>query len=386
MPTSDRFSPARRDPRRQIEELIRHGLLSLDEIAAEVVLSCDAPLDASVVRSLVDDAWQRTSPPEPPRPTPLDRLQAAFDALDQAGIMARHYPTAGRSQAEAQIHDELGVAKHQGKAYRGYCFHDQHAVRLMFEDALAFCFGPAEVPTSYAQLWGEQTKVGTAIAGALEDAGFTVDWSGRPADVIHVAGVVWSGPRDQAGEPLVATGPRLAGKSRPRRGRAAGRAPSTNVFVSCPAGEPDAHRLIAAIASQTGNVMYGGADAFHSLPAAVAVTIPRGSVLDFVAGESEPGPRGLMRRRDLANECSFLVAMAPTAGELESTWWSMFPPARRILVVTRAGESPLHDGSPVHCLDLVSGEGVTALLEAVSSAALVLSGDVVPARRQPAPR
>ena len=364
----DLFRPSRREARRQIEERLLRGVLTLDEIASQVELEFEEKLGEGTVRALVDEAWKRRSRIAPARPTALDRLQAVFDSLDALGIMARHYPTAGRSDAESWIRDELAVAKQQGKSYRGYCYYDQHLVEMMSGGMLGFCFGPVMPPTTYAQFWGEQARVGKAVVDALEAAGFKVEWSGRAADTILIGEISWSGPRDQAGTPLVPIGPRLESRAPRRHGNESVSPPITNVFVSCANGRPDAHRLIAAISSKTGEQMYGGLDTFDSLPAAVAFTTPAGSVLDFVAGESTPGPRGMLACRDLASECSFLVAVTPTIGELETEWWTWFSPENRVLVLTAGGQASVHEGSTVRSIDLASGDGVTELLDAVAAA------------------
>ena len=282
--------------------------------------------------------------------------------------MARHYPTAGRSDAEYSIREELSVAKQQGKSYRGYCYYDQHLVGMMDKGGLGFCFGPVKSRTTYARLWSEQARVGKAIVDALEAAGFKVEWSGRAADAILIGDVSWSGPRDQDGTPLVPIGTRLEGNVQPERDSETVGPPIADVFVSCANGLPDAHRLIAAISAETGEPMYGGPDTFDSLPGAVAVTTSAGTVLDFVAGESTPGPLGLFACRDLANACSFLVAVAPTVADLYTEWWTRFPPEKRILALTAKGEASVREGSPVRYVDLASGRGVSELLEAVAAA------------------
>ncbi len=263
------------------------------------------------MRALVEDAWRCQARTPLARPTSLERLQGAFDALDGAGIMARHYPDAGRSDADSWIRHELALAKRQGKAYRGFCYYDQHLLKMMSRGRLGFCFGPVTPPTTYAQLWNAQVRVGAAVVDALEAAGFTAEWSGRAADVVIIGDVEWSGPRDAAGAPLVPTGIRLTGEA-PEPAAGAQDAPIP-VFVSCENGTSDAHRLVAAIAGRFGGEMYGSVDTFASLPAAVAHTTSSGSVLDFVAGESTPGPVGLLKCRDLMNAVA---------------WWLSRPPSR----------------------------------------------------------
>lgn len=367
MSLSDLLSPSRREARRLIEAHLREGVLTLDEIAAEIDLELDDALGADATRSLVGETWQRVSKEPPARPTPLDRLQAAFDALDAAGVMARHYPAAGRSEAESWIRDELALAAHAGRTYFGYSYYDRALRQMMSEGGLGLCFGSATSRTTFAQLWREQARAGQAIVDALEANGFQAEWSGQVADVILIGGVAWRGPRDGDGAPLVPLGTRLEGRAPPPAPEPAGPG-IAEVFVSCANGRADAHRLVAAIAGKTGEPMYGGPERFDAVPAAVAVPTGAGPVLDFVAGESTPGVRGLLACRDLADACGFTVAVAPTVGEVDTEWWTRFPPEKRVLVVTQGGARSVHEGSPVQPVDLASGTGVAELLELMATA------------------
>jgi hypothetical protein len=292
MSFGDLISPARRAANKRIEEAIRRGLLPLDDIAFEVSLELelDEPIADDVLRALVAKAWKRMAGVKLARPTPLDRLQAAYDALDGAGIMARHYPQAGRSEAEALIENELGVAANAGRTYGGYCFYDRHLARGMSSGDLALCFGPAEPPTTYAELWRKQVDLGEAIAAAVRRQGFDVTWSGKPADVIGIHGVEWTGARDATGAPAVGVGPRLEGTA--TRSRGAGARRVVNVFVACAPGSEDAHRLLSNIAAETGGTRFGEST---DEAAAVAVGIGDELVLDLVAAPAGCLPRETSR-------------------------------------------------------------------------------------------
>jgi hypothetical protein len=353
------------DARRRIEELIRHGLLPLDQIAFLVSLDAGEDLDEDVLGRMVAECWQEASRVPMKSPTPLDRLQSAFDALDRAGIMARHYPDAGRSDANALIENELAVATRRGREYRGYCFYDEPLARLMSEGGLAFCFGPADMPATYAELWRQQVEIAHEIAGALQHEGFEVQWSGKAADVVGVVGVDWSGPRDASGAPKLPIGVQLEGKAAPRRRRDP--IVPTNVFVACAEGTADAHRLITAIARASGSPMYGAVEQAELEPAAVAVQVDGGVLLDLVAGEAQAGPRGLMRHRDLVRDCSVLVVTAPDVGQVECRWWDDFEPERRVVVVTGGAGPERHDGSVVCAVDLGSGRGVDGVVRALAN-------------------
>lgn len=370
MSLSDFFKPSRRAARKKIEEAIRQGVLPIEEIAFQVSSDLEDEVPDAVLRSLVAESWTRMSAASAKlaRPTTLERLQAAFDSLDRAGIMSRHYPLASRSDALALIHGELGIAREAGRTYAGYCFYDQHLLAMMSEGALAFCFGPADTPKTYAQLWRQQAEVASVIVQALRNENFRASWSGKAGDVIRVDGVQWMGARDSSGAPIVPIGPRLEGRA-PSTPPKADSGTVANVFFACAGGAADAHRLLALIASETESPMYGSTETFEVDPAAVAIQLDDGILLDLVAGESDPSPRGLIRRRDLANECSFLVAIASHVEKLDCPWWSQYPPEKRILVMTTDAGVSQHEGSRVQPVDFASRDGLSELLDALKTAA-----------------
>ena len=86
MSFSDLFSPSRRAARKKIEQAIRQGVMPLEDIAFQVSLGLDEEVPDDVLRSMVAESWKRMSGAQTklPRPTTIDRLQAAYDSLDRS--------------------------------------------------------------------------------------------------------------------------------------------------------------------------------------------------------------------------------------------------------------------------------------------------------------
>lgn len=325
----DFLNPKRRKAAALAESLVRRGLGTLEEIAGEV--EAGAEVSASEAKTIVAEAWRSGSAKAPAAPTSLDRLDACFGALEATGILARHYPEAGRSEAYDFAYGELAEAVHRGKAVRGFAFYDRHSVEMMEQRALALSFGGWPQPRTYRQLWSQNTAVGQAVAEALKKSGFRVEWNGDHSTVIVVAGCEWVGRRDAEGAPILKTGPKLPVRAVKRDAKGA---PVTSIFVGCDFGMALGHALLGRIGEAMGVAPFGDADAVA--PAAVDVDLASGRTLDFVAGATRhpDGPaRYLLGTRDLAGECGFLVEVAGSASAPGSAWWSNYRPEDRLLVV-----------------------------------------------------
>jgi hypothetical protein len=362
-----------------IERWLRQGLLTLDEITFRAMLAFEpdeddrsaAAMEARrpAIAALVAETWRRLARTPPKRPTPLDRLQSAYDQLDRVGILCRHYPDGGRADALSWIDTELRIAAGQGRAYRGYCFHDQFT-NDMDEGRLGFCFGPARRPRSFAELWQAMTDVAGEVSKALAAQGMHSEWRG-PRWSLEVPGIDWQGARDAAGAPVIKTGLLLDGEYGPSDG-ADEPAASLPVYVDALAPSPDAHALIAAVARHAARPMFGEVSRFADLPAAVTVAPPSGPSLELLTAESIGQGAGILHARELVRACPLLVAMAPSLSSLKSVWWLDYPPERRVLVVPAVAEAT-HEGSSVHAVDVHDGHGVAELVARLGELASRLS-------------
>jgi hypothetical protein len=353
-----------RRARREIETLLRQGLLSLDQIVSWVGIGMKGEIEGEILERIVRETWARMATAPTKRPTALDRLQAAFDALDDDGVMARHHPVEERWVAQSNVRRELELAEQSGRTYQGYCFYDGSHARMMADGALALCIGPGRPMESITALWRRERQVGERVVAALRGQGFAVRWDGHPGDMVFIEGVAWTGARDAAGAPLIARGARWHGEARPRELDEP--TVGTSAFVACAESSPEAHRLLAAIADRRACSMHGSAEAIDSA-AAVAVT-QDGVLLDLVAGQAGPGGYAAVSRRNLAAGCHLLVVVTPTIDALDCPRWSFVEPERRFVALTSPASAPVHDGSIAKVVEIGTGEGLDDLLRALSAA------------------
>jgi hypothetical protein len=113
-------------------------------------------------------------------PTDCDRLDQAFDALEEEGIVARQNFTCCQTCGHYEIGGEIAQAEAEGRQVRGYTFyHMQDTEGACASGFLCLAYGMHGN--------GEGTvRVGQRIVRALEQAGLTVEWDGSAASWIGV--------------------------------------------------------------------------------------------------------------------------------------------------------------------------------------------------------
>jgi len=129
-----------------------------------------------------------------PSPTDYDRLRAAFDTLDENGIVALE--CAGFTQDDsvpraaeiAVVRDELGKTKTQG-----YCFFTWNNMWNVIYDraSLSLAYGGFTETLTDEQAVALTTKVGASVLEACRDAGLVVDWTGSPEDFVTLPHFKW---------------------------------------------------------------------------------------------------------------------------------------------------------------------------------------------------
>ena len=120
-----------------------------------------------------------------PEVTDCDRLDRAFEALGQRGIIALHMAgftqTDGLDEVEDTYHEAGGESN-----YTGHCFYTEQDQEGALDGAgLYFGFG---------HLTGNDTKgveVGQLVRSALEHEGFEVEWDGTIGRRLHVREFRW---------------------------------------------------------------------------------------------------------------------------------------------------------------------------------------------------
>jgi len=142
-----------------------------------------------------DEAWLRASVlPEferkavtegswPPV-TDCDRLDAAFDSLEEIRILALH--NAGYAMSDGH-EDAAAILEESGShRYVGYCFyHGQDVERAISGGGLLIAFDHVygEVP--------EKAGIGHAVQAALEAQGLTTEWNGDAEMRINLPNFDW---------------------------------------------------------------------------------------------------------------------------------------------------------------------------------------------------
>lgn len=116
------------------------------------------------------------------RPTDCERLDSAFQALDQGGIVARQNWTTCVTDGLHEMAAEMAAVRPGSGQVMGYAFY--HAQDL--EDAVK----DGQLMVSFGSVSGRprDTKaVGEEIVRTLEQAGLSVDWPGDPGARIEVS-------------------------------------------------------------------------------------------------------------------------------------------------------------------------------------------------------
>jgi len=108
-----------------------------------------------------------------PAITDCDRLDAAFDALEEEGVIARQNFTCCMSCGSAEIWDEMGEAKEAGLPVAGYTFyHMQDTEAAVDGHGVYLAYGATEE--------GEEAALAVArrVIARLEASGLAPDWDG----------------------------------------------------------------------------------------------------------------------------------------------------------------------------------------------------------------
>jgi hypothetical protein len=125
------------------------------------------------------------------RPTDCDRLDAAFAALEERGIVARQNFTCCQSCGHAEIGDEIEEFEEHGTPV-GYAFyHMQDTERAAETGTFYIAYGSVEDSPEDA------IKVGHAIVEGLREQGLTVRWNGELSERICISGIDWRKYRDE---------------------------------------------------------------------------------------------------------------------------------------------------------------------------------------------
>jgi hypothetical protein len=148
-------------------------------LPAEALRSAATTLaDAALAAHLAEQAtWSET--------TDCDRLDAAFGALDDAGIVARQHFTCCGNCGATEIHGEMDQARKDGQQVRGYAFfHLQDTEFAVRGESLFLSFGSVDGDAEAA------VAIGHEIVDALKVEGLHPAWNGRQSNRIGLP-LVW---------------------------------------------------------------------------------------------------------------------------------------------------------------------------------------------------
>lgn len=119
-------------------------------------------------------AAQREEQANWPAVTDCDKLDAAFTALEAAGIVCRQHFSCCGTCGSAEIWDEIALVEEAGQSARGYAFyHVQDTESAVAGYGLYLNYGAVED--------GEAAALGVAheIVAALNQHGLQTHWDGR---------------------------------------------------------------------------------------------------------------------------------------------------------------------------------------------------------------
>lgn len=131
-------------------------------------------------------------------PTDCDRLDRAFERLEQAGVVARQDFACCQNCGHAEIGDEIEETRAL-RPVRGYTFfHHQDTERAVDGGPLYLAYGAVPPEGTSKEAWIEaEAGIGREIVAALEAEGLRPAWNGERTKRIQV-GLVWRRRRARA--------------------------------------------------------------------------------------------------------------------------------------------------------------------------------------------
>ncbi|MGW3042561.1 DUF6891 domain-containing protein [Kitasatospora sp. NPDC001159] len=178
------------EARDRARELIRCGFQEPDEIAESLVeVLDDQGLTQEEAERIVAPLWTERLAEQAawPETTDVDRLEEAFDALEEQGIVAAMDFTCCAGCGYAEIGDEADEDSH------GFVFfHQQDTEAAAAGRGLMLRYGAFHTGDEPNEVSERRTvEVGRAVVAALETVGLPVEWDGSPHAAIRVAPLEW---------------------------------------------------------------------------------------------------------------------------------------------------------------------------------------------------
>jgi len=180
------------DLRDFIRVQVAAGFAPLDEMVDEAVdVFADTTLPQASLRAAATVIAEKaiaehvTQQKSWTAPTDCDRLDAAFAALDAAGIVARQHFSCCGSCGATEIHDEMDKVAKDGTTVRGYTFfHVQDTEQAVEGESLFLSYGAPDRDRDAA------LAIAQEVVAALKEQGLHPAWNGRHANRIGLP-MIW---------------------------------------------------------------------------------------------------------------------------------------------------------------------------------------------------
>jgi hypothetical protein len=172
-----------------VRGMLRDGYAGIEALIRETVYLMEdgegsSPISPAQAREIVERLWVEQVDEQEAwtEPTDPDRLERAFAALEDGGIVAREDFTCCRGCGMT----EIGAEVDDGSTVRGFVFFHHQGTRAAAEGhGLSLYYGGFD--------GSEQTTmaVGHEVVAALTSAGLSTEWDGDPGKAIDVAPLEW---------------------------------------------------------------------------------------------------------------------------------------------------------------------------------------------------
>ncbi|MER7850806.1 hypothetical protein ABTZ03_43560 [Kitasatospora sp. NPDC096077] len=171
-------------------ELIRCGFQEPDEIAESLVeVLDDQGLTQEEAERIVAPLWTERLAEQADWPefTDVDRLEEAFDLLEDQGIVAAMDFTCCAGCGYAEIG---GEAEEDSRGF--VFFHQQDTEAAVAGRGLMLRYGGFRTGEESEEVSERRTvEIGRAVVAAVETVGLPVEWDGSPHTAIRVAPLEW---------------------------------------------------------------------------------------------------------------------------------------------------------------------------------------------------
>jgi ankyrin repeat protein len=173
-----------------IRRYVWSGLYDPEEVVIIVGESLGEPgeFDEDWLRAEVGKELARKRAEEAtwPATSDCDRLDQVFKTLEAQGIIVEQDAGLTKSDGLEDVTEEYEASGGEKSGIVGYCFyHGQDLDHVMESGELYLAFG------DFLEDKDRRGEIGRRIKSALEDAGFTVEWSGSVRERLLVRGIRW---------------------------------------------------------------------------------------------------------------------------------------------------------------------------------------------------